>query len=188
MLAAQFAASFTLAAMAVVAVAVGLTVSATALGGVIHGQAPSFDFFAGDVAGPVILTALQVIMPAGFGALAAQTAVAVAAFLVAPTLWAAVGNAVFGANSRWLLVFHAYDRLYGDRPSTDLPPALTAIVVWVVLADHHRCVAEHAGSEAADLLKWFRDASGTSRLRRWSRPARLCRAGRPVGPGRPPAP
>ncbi len=42
-LAAKFAASFTLA-MAVVAVTVGLTASAIALGGVIHGQAPSFDF------------------------------------------------------------------------------------------------------------------------------------------------
>ncbi len=131
-LAAKFAASFTLA-MAVVAVTVGLTAGATVLGGVIHGQTPSFEFFGGDVRGLVILTALQVIMAAGFGALAAQTAVAVAAFLVAPTLWAVVGNAVFGVNAQWLHVFHAYDRLSGDQPFTELPQTLTAIAVWVVL-------------------------------------------------------
>lgn len=131
-LAAKFAASFTLA-MAVVAVTVGLTAGATVLGGVSHGQTPSFEFFGGDVRGLVILTALQVIMAAGFGALAAQTAVAVAAFLVAPTLWAVVGNAVFGANARWLHIFHAYDRLSGDQPFADLPQTLTAIAVWVVL-------------------------------------------------------
>ncbi len=42
------------------------------------------------------------------------------------------GERGVGANSQWLLVFHAYDRLSGDQPFTDLPQALTAIVVWVV--------------------------------------------------------
>jgi hypothetical protein len=133
-LAAKFVASLTLA-MAVDAITVGITAGATVLGCVIHGQAPSFEFLGGDVRGMVILTALQVTMAAGFGELAAQTAVAVAAFLVAPTLWAVVGNAVFGANAQWLHIFHTYDRLSGDQPLTDLPRTLTAIAVavWVVL-------------------------------------------------------
>ena len=49
------------------------------------------------------------------------------------TLWAVVGNAVFGANAQWLDIFHVYDRLSGDQPLTDLPQTLTAIAVWVVL-------------------------------------------------------
>ena len=79
------------------------------------------------------MTSLQVIMAAGFGALAAQTAAAVGAFLVAPTLWAVVGPLLFGANAQWLDVFPAYDRLVRGPPLTDLPQTLTAIAIWVVL-------------------------------------------------------
>jgi len=119
--------------MAVLAVVIGLTVGATALGGLIEGVTPSYGGFGADVRGMVILIALQVTMAAGFGALAAQTAVAVGAFLVAPTLWAAVGTVVFGSNAQWLDVFTAYNRLASDNPLTDLPQTLTAITFWVVL-------------------------------------------------------
>ena len=119
--------------MVVLAVVIGLTLGATALGGLITGQTPSFDSFGADVRGLVIMTALQVTMAAGFGALAAQTAVAVGAFLVAPTPGPCVGPLVFGDNAQWLDVFTAYARLSSDTPFADLPQTLTAIAVWVVL-------------------------------------------------------
>jgi ABC-type transport system involved in multi-copper enzyme maturation permease subunit len=131
-LAMKFVASFGLA-MAVLAVVIGLTLAATALGGLITGIAPSYAFVGADVSSLAIITALQVIMAAGFGALAAQTAVAVGAFLVAPTLWAVVGPLVFGANGQWLDVFAAYGRLSSSTPFADLPQTLTAIAIWVVL-------------------------------------------------------
>lgn len=119
--------------MAVLAVVIGLTLAATALGGLIEGVTPSYEFVGTDVKGMVILIALQVTMAAGFGALAAQTAVAVGAFLVAPTLWTTVGTLVFGSNAQWLDVFSAYNRLASDSPFTDLPQTITAITFWVVL-------------------------------------------------------
>jgi ABC-type transport system involved in multi-copper enzyme maturation permease subunit len=131
-LAMKFVAALLLS-MVVLAVVIGLTVGATALGGLIAGVTPSYEFFGTDVRGLVIMTALQVTMAAGFGALAAQTAVAVGAFLVAPTLWSVVGPLVFGSNADWLDVFAAYTRLSSDAPLTDLPQTLTAIAVWVVL-------------------------------------------------------
>lgn len=131
-LAMKFVAALALS-MAVLAVVIGLTLAATALGGLIEGVSPSYEFLGTDVRGMIILIALQVTMAAGFGALAAQTAVAVGAFLVAPTLWAAVGPLVFGSNAQWLDVFTAYNRLASDTPFTDLPQTLTAITFWVVL-------------------------------------------------------
>ena len=119
--------------MVVLAAVIGLTVGATALDGLITGQTPSYEFLGADARGLVIMTALQVTMAAGFGALAAQTAVAVGAFLVAPTLWTAIGPLVFGANADWLDVFTAYARLSSDTPFADLPQTLTAIAVWVVI-------------------------------------------------------
>ena len=131
-LAMKFVAALALS-MAVLAVVIGLTLAATALGGLIEGVSPSYDFVGTDIRGMAILIALQVTMAAGFGALAAQTAVAVGAFLVAPTLWTAVGTLVFGSNAQWLDVFTAYNRLASDTPFADLPQTLTAIGFWVVL-------------------------------------------------------
>lgn len=131
-LAAKFLSSFTVA-MAMLAVVIAMTLGAVALGGLITGQTASFDSFGTDVRGLVVMTALQVIMAAGFGALAAQTAVAVAAFLVAPSAWALLGTLVLGGNAQWLDVFAAYGRLASSTPLADLPQTITAITVWVVL-------------------------------------------------------
>jgi ABC-type transport system involved in multi-copper enzyme maturation permease subunit len=131
-LAMKFAAAFGLS-MAVLAVVVGMTVGAVALGGLITGQTPSYEFIGSDLRGLVIMTSLQVIMAAGFGALAAQTAAAVGAFLIAPTLWSVAGPLLFGANAQWVDVFSAYDQLSSGAPLTNLPQTLTAIAVWVVL-------------------------------------------------------
>jgi ABC-type transport system involved in multi-copper enzyme maturation permease subunit len=131
-LAMKFVAAFGLS-MAVLAVVVGLTVGAVALGGLITGQTPSYEFLGPDLRGLVIMTSLQVIMASGFGALAAQTAAAVGAFLVAPTIWSVAGPMLFGANAQWVDVFSAYDQLSSDAPLTNLPQTITAIAVWVVL-------------------------------------------------------
>ncbi|MEP6563235.1 MAG: ABC transporter permease, partial [Nakamurella sp.] len=131
-LAMKFVAALMLS-MVVLAAVIGLTIGATALDGLISGQSPSYEFLGADVRGLIIMTALQVTMAAGFGALAAQTAIAVGAFMVAPTLWTAIGPLVFGTNADWLDVFTAYARLSSDAPLTDLPQTLTAIAVWVVL-------------------------------------------------------
>jgi hypothetical protein len=131
-LAMKFVAAFGLS-MAVLAVVVGMTVGAVALGGLITGRTPSYEFIGTDLRGLVIMTSLQVIMAAGFGALAAQTAAAVGAFLVAPTLWSVAGPLLFGSNAQWLDVFSAYDQLSSDAPLTNLPQTITAIVIWVVL-------------------------------------------------------
>jgi ABC-type transport system involved in multi-copper enzyme maturation permease subunit len=131
-LAMKFLASFAMS-MVVTAVVVGLTIGATALGGLINGETPSFEYLGSDVRGLIIMLALQVTMAAGFGALAAQTAVAVGAFLVAPMVWTAVGPLLFGENAQWLDVFSAYARLSSDTPLTDLPQTLVAITLWVIL-------------------------------------------------------
>ncbi len=81
----------------------------------------------------LVIAVLQVTMAAGFGALSAQTAVAVAAYLVAPTVWAAVGNVLLKSNAQWLDVFSAFARLASTHPLTDLPHSLTAIGFWIVL-------------------------------------------------------
>ena len=131
-LTAKFLSSFAVA-MAMLAVVIAMTLGAVALGGVITGQTASFDSFGTDVRGLVVMTALQVIMAAGFGALAAQTAVAVAAFLVAPSAWALLATLVLGANAEWLDVFSAYGRLASSTPLAELAQTITAITVWVVL-------------------------------------------------------
>ena len=99
----KFLASFAMS-MVVTAVVVGLTIGATALGGLINGETPSFEYLGSDVRGLIIMLALQVTMAAGFGALA-----------------------------QWLDVFSAYARLSSDTPLTDLPQTLVAITLWVIL-------------------------------------------------------
>lgn len=131
-LAMKFVAALLLS-MAVLGVVIALTLGATALSGPLTGQSPSYEGFGIDARGLIIMTALQVIMASGFGALAAQTAVAVGAFLVAPTLWTAIGPLVFKDSAQWLDVFSAYARLASDTPLADLPQTLTAIAIWVVL-------------------------------------------------------
>jgi ABC-type transport system involved in multi-copper enzyme maturation permease subunit len=131
-LAMKFVAALALS-MAVLGLVIALTLGATAVGGLLTGQDPSYANFGVDARGLIIMTGLQVVMAAGFGALAAQTAVAVGAFLVAPTLWTAIGPLVFGENAQWLDVFSGYARLSSDTPLTDLPQTLTAIAIWVVL-------------------------------------------------------
>lgn len=131
-LGAKFLAALTLSMIGLV-VMVGLILGAAFLGGALTGQEVSFDGFGGDFRGLVILTVLQVTMAAGFGALAAQTAVAVAAYFAAPTFVSIIGFQLLHDNARWLDVFAAYDRLSSPDPWADGVQTLTSIAFWVVL-------------------------------------------------------
>jgi hypothetical protein len=72
-------------------------------------------------------------MAAAFGALAAQSAVALVAYFVAPTAFAAVSSNILHGASPWFDVFSAYDQLSSDQPFQHLAQTLTAITIWVVL-------------------------------------------------------
>lgn len=117
---------------AMLAIGLVLTFAATALGGLLHGDASYAD--AGDVLrGFSVIVLAQVTMAAAFGALAAQTPVAILAFYVAPTAWAAAAEELLGDLAPWLDVFGAYSRLSSHEPFDELAKTLTAIAVWVVL-------------------------------------------------------
>jgi ABC-type transport system involved in multi-copper enzyme maturation permease subunit len=130
-LAAKFTAAMVLA-MAALAVVLVLTFVATAIGGMVHGGA-SWGGAGGEIRSYVIVIAAQVVMAAAFGALAAQTTVALGAFLAAPVVWAKVSEALFGKAAPWFDVFSAYDHLSSSRPLDHLAQTLTAITLWVVV-------------------------------------------------------
>jgi ABC-type transport system involved in multi-copper enzyme maturation permease subunit len=129
-IAAKYVAAITLS-LAVLAVALLMAAAATAIGGLIHGDA-SFAGAMGDIRTSLIIVVLQVTMAAAFGALAAQTAVALVAYLAAPTAWALVADGLQGV-APWFDVFTAYDQLSSSQPFDHLAQTLTAITVWVVV-------------------------------------------------------
>lgn len=116
------------------AMAIGLSMAALAvtIGGAMHGPA-DFTGWAGDIRYAIVFVVLQVTMGAAFGALAANTPVALSAFLVAPTVWAMLADSVLQSASGWLDIFEAYGRLSSDQPLDDIAQTLTAVAVWVVL-------------------------------------------------------
>ena len=86
-----------------------------------------------DIRSYFIVMVLQVIMATAFSALAGQTAVALGAYFVAPTVWGAVGEQVFGGADKWFDIFTAYGQLSSDRPFDNFGPTLTSVGLWVVL-------------------------------------------------------
>jgi hypothetical protein len=64
---------------------------------------------------------------------AAHTPVAITAFLVAPTAWAALSAGLLNDASPWFDVFRAYDRLASTQPFGHVAQTVTAAGVWVVL-------------------------------------------------------
>lgn len=118
--------------LATLAVGLLLTVGTTVIGGLIHGDA-SFADAGPFVQGAVIIVVLQVTMAAAFGALAGLTPLALVAFYIAPTVWAAGGTAVLGDHAEWLHVFAAYSRLASTDPWADLPQTVVSSVAWVVV-------------------------------------------------------
>ena len=131
-LAAKFAASILLA-LAAIAVVFLLILGGVALGGAISGQATDYSGLGRGISGYLVISVLEVTMAAGFGALSAQTAVAVGAYFVAPTIWAAVAPSLLGDRSPWFDIFSAFDRLSSGHPGSQLAQSLTAVAIWIVL-------------------------------------------------------
>jgi hypothetical protein len=130
-IAAKYVASVVLS-LAVLAAGLVVAGGFTALGGAIHGHG-SFDGLFTDIRSFAIIVVLQVTMASAIGLLAAQTPVAITAFLVAPTAWAAVSSGLLKDASPWFDIFSAYDRLASTHPFGHLAQTATAIGVWVVV-------------------------------------------------------
>lgn len=129
-----FTAKFSAAVMlgiGVLVVTVPLALGATALGGSIADGA-DYANAGGEIRATVIMTLLQIVMGAAFGALVPVTAVALGAFYAAPTVWSGFAPGLLGHNARWLDVFDAYGRLASTHPTRHLGETLTAITVWVL--------------------------------------------------------
>ena len=80
-----------------------------------------------DIRSFAIVVVLQVTMAAAFGALAAQTAVALVAYLVAPTAVGRRFGELFKGASPWFDVFSAYNQLSSGQPFHNLAQSLTSI-------------------------------------------------------------
>jgi len=129
--AAKYAAAL-LVSLAALAAGLALSAVAVGVGGALHGPA-SFAGWAGDVRGAVVLVVLQVTLAAAFGALVANTPVALSAYLLAPTVWSLVAENVLGVTAEWFDVFRAYDRLSSPTPLAHGARTLSAVALWIVL-------------------------------------------------------
>jgi ABC-type transport system involved in multi-copper enzyme maturation permease subunit len=110
-----------------------LAMAATAIGGATGDHGTSYAGLGGALAGAYLTTALNVVMGAAFGAVIAQTAVAILVFFIAPTAWSLAGPALFKDNANWLDVFGAFGRIAERDLHGMLPETLTAIGVWIVV-------------------------------------------------------
>ena len=72
-------------------------------------------------------------MAAAFGALAANTPVALTAFLVAPTVWAMLSEGALQQVAAWFDIFEAYGRLASSTPFAHLGETLVAVTTWVIV-------------------------------------------------------
>ncbi|MTD14759.1 ABC transporter permease [Nakamurella sp. YIM 132087] len=129
---AKFVASVALA-MAVFVVVIGLAVAAVYIDAMISGGTADMTGFGDSLRSMAILTVLQVTMALGFGALVAQTAVAVVTYFMAPTVVLILSDQLLGENAKWLNVFQTYDRLSSGNPWVDLGPTVVSVLLWVVL-------------------------------------------------------
>jgi len=118
---------------AVLVVTIAMTLGATALGAAVSGRPASYDGLSGDIRATIVTTLAQVLMAASFGALISMTAVAVGAFIAAPTVWASAAPSLLGRSSRWLDIFATYDRLFSQQATSHWPQSLTSAAVWIVL-------------------------------------------------------
>ncbi|MEU8225942.1 ABC transporter permease [Kribbella sp. NPDC048915] len=129
---AKFVSAIVLGAVVTTGVVV-LALAGTALGGATSGRATSYAGMGGEIAAGYLTVALNVVMAAAFGAVIAQTAVAILVFYIAPTAWRLAGPELFKDNANWLDVFGALGRIAERDLHGMLPETLTAIGVWIVL-------------------------------------------------------
>ena len=130
-IAAKYVASIVLT-LGLLAVSVLLAGGFTLLGGALHGGA-TFDGLAAEVRSDAIIVLLQLTMAMAFGLLAAQTPLAIAAFLIAPTAWGAFSSNVLKGASPWFDVFSAYERLSSTQPLDQFGQTISAVTLWVLL-------------------------------------------------------
>ncbi|TDD19806.1 ABC transporter permease [Kribbella turkmenica] len=117
----------------VMSVVVALAFAGTALAGAVTGHPASYVAVGGQLAGAYLTVALNVVMGAAFGAVIAQTAVALLVYFIAPTAWSLAGPRLFKDNANWLDVFGAFGRIAERDLHGMLPETLTSIGVWIVL-------------------------------------------------------
>jgi hypothetical protein len=133
---AKFVAAIVLSVV-VLTVVIVLSLGATALGGAIHDGGAVYgtaeDPFWGGLAGIYLANALNVVMGAAFGAVVAQTAVALLVYFIAPTAWSLAGPELFKERADWLDVFGAFGRIAERDFDGKLPESLTAVAVWIVI-------------------------------------------------------
>ncbi|TDD57140.1 ABC transporter permease [Kribbella antibiotica] len=129
---AKFVSAIALSAV-VMTVVVAFGFVYTALTAALTDHATTYAGLGGQLAGAYLTMALNVVMGAAFGAVIAQTAVAILVFFIAPTAWSLAGPALFKDNANWLDVFSAFGRIAERNLNGMLPETLTAIGVWVVL-------------------------------------------------------
>ncbi len=109
-----------------------IAAAAVAVAGTQHGPA-HFAGWVGDVRYAMIFVLLQVTMAAAFGALCANTPIALSSFLLAPTLWVMLAAGPVRPVADWFDIFAAYGRLSSNHPLGGISRTLTAVAVWVVL-------------------------------------------------------
>ena len=125
-----------LAGLAVSTVVLGTVLlfaaGATVLGGLIHGHA-TWEPMGSDIRTYFIIMFLEVVMAAAFAAIAGQTAVALVAYFIFPSAWAAFADNVLGGTARWFDIFAAYDRLSSPHPFDHMGQTLTAVACWIMV-------------------------------------------------------
>jgi len=129
---AKFVSAILLSAV-VLTVTTLMALAATAIGGATHGDGATYAGIGGALAGAYLTTALNVVMAAAFGAVIAQTAVAILVFFIAPTAWSLAGPALFKDNAAWLDVFGAFGRIAERDLNGMVPETLTSVAIWIVL-------------------------------------------------------
>ena len=129
---AKFVSAIVLGAV-VLTVVVLFAFAGTALAGAVTDHTTTYAGMGGQLAGAYLTNALNVVMGAAFGAVIAQTAVAILVYFIAPTAWSLAGPALFKDNANWLDVFGAFGRIADRNLNGMLPETLTAIGIWIVL-------------------------------------------------------
>ncbi len=129
---AKFVSAIVLSVVVMTAVVV-LAFAGTALAGAVTDHTTTYAGLGGQLAGAYLTVALNVVMGAAFGAVIAQTAVAILVYFIAPTAWSLAGPALFKDNANWLDVFGAFGRIAERDLHGMLPETLVAVGVWIVV-------------------------------------------------------
>jgi hypothetical protein len=111
----------------------GVSAVATLVGGAMTGDVVDWGDVPRLVSGATVAMALNVLMGAAFGALLQQTAAALVAFFVVPTMWVAIATPLLGESARWLDVFSAFGAISRFEVADVLGYTVTAVAAWVVL-------------------------------------------------------